>query len=158
MIQEFKIPRNRVVKVEKVKRQLLKNVTMTMSKDGDVFLEGEPEPLLLVENVIKAIGRGFPPTTALLLLDENYQLVIIPVRGTQNTIKRLLARVIGRDGRAKKMIETRTQAKLCIFGKTVSLIGDDDAITRATTAVEDLLSGRKHAFVYNKLEKMKRFA
>ena len=43
------------------------------SKEGDVFLEGEDAlGLYSAREVVKAIGRGFNPEIALLLLKQDY--------------------------------------------------------------------------------------
>jgi len=158
MIHEIKIPRSRTKILIKVRESLEKHTKTNIipSVDGDVEIDGAPENLLIAVDIVKAIGRGFSPEIAFELLNEKKQLAVITVKGTENTIKRLMSRVIGRGGTAKRNIERLTESHICIFGKTVSVIGESDAVTVACTAVEDLLSGRKHAFVYSKLEKIKR--
>ena len=39
-------------------------------------------------------------------------------------------RVIGKDGSTRKTIEDLTNTDICVYGKTVSIIGDFDDVTR----------------------------
>lgn len=158
MIQRVVIPRRRMVVLGK-KRQDLERATHTqLSVSGtEAVIEGEAEGVLTATNVVKAIGRGFSAAKAFLLLDEECQLHVISLQGeTEKTITRLMSRVIGRQGKAKKTIERLTGAHLCIRGKTVAVLGESEAVERAAGAVDDLLDGRKHSYVYAKLEKMNR--
>ena len=75
---------------------------------------------------------------------------------SEKTVKRLLSRVIGKKGKAKNIIERLSGATICIYGKTVSVIGTPQSSAVASSAVEDLLEGRTHGYVYSKLEKRKR--
>jgi ribosomal RNA assembly protein len=120
----------------------------------DVEIEGPAEKILVAKDIVKAIGRGFSPKDALGLLKEGYQLVVITLRGEkENTVKRLMGRVIGRKGTTRHIIERETGAKITVFGKTVAIIGDDESSWNARQAVEELLSGRTHGYVYRRLIK-----
>jgi ribosomal RNA assembly protein len=163
MLQFLKIPARRIPALLGKKGAVKKRIEsstktrLKVQRSGEVEIDGEPEGQLTAMEIVKAIGRGFPPEKAMELLDENRQLSVISLQGqTEKTIKRLLSRVIGQQGRAKRNIERLTGASIRISGKTVSILGDSQALDMACTAVEDLLAGRTHAFVYSKLEKMKR--
>jgi len=92
-------------------------------------------------------------------LDEEYYLEIIDIKDfsgkSKNRMKVLKGRVIGSEGKAKKMIERYTDTKISIYGKTISIIGKWDKIIIAKKAVEMLLSGSLHSSVYKFLEKQK---
>jgi ribosomal RNA assembly protein len=104
--------------------------------------------------IVKAIGRGFSPEKAMLLLREDYELRVITLQGeSEKTIKRLMARVIGSRGATRKIIEHDTNCLVSVYGKTVSIIGKTDEITAAEDAVENILKGRSHGFVYSRLRK-----
>lgn len=163
MFQAIKIPEKRVSallgKRGKTKKHLEQS-THTMVKvqrEGDVEISGELEGVMVATEIVKAIGRGFPEEKAFLLLNDENQLAVISLQGeTEKTIKRLFGRVIGKQGKAKRQIERLTGASLCVFGKTIAVVGSAEAVSRATSAVDDLLGGRKHAYVYAKLEKINR--
>jgi ribosomal RNA assembly protein len=117
---------------------------------SDVEIAGEDAPgVLRARDIVTAIGRGFAPRIALWLLKEDSCFDTVSLKDeTENTVKRLMARVIGKGGSAKRKIERNTGAKLCIFGKTVSFVGSHENVRRARKFVEMLLDGRPHAKVF----------
>jgi len=119
---------------------------------AEIQIDGDPENQLKTSEIIKAIGRGFSPEIALKLMDEDFQLDVINIKGSPNTIKRLLSRVIGTNGKAKKNIENLTGASIAVYGKTVSIIGDYKHMENARVAIEMLLAGRKHTTVWRYME------
>ena len=72
---------------------------------------------------------------------------------SEKTIKRLMARVIGSRGATRKILEKDTNCLVSVYGKTVSLIGKLDDIDAAEKAVEELLRGRSHGYVYSRLNR-----
>jgi ribosomal RNA assembly protein len=132
----------------------LEKVTNTKITVGDgVVIEGEALEVLTAHNMVLAIARGFSPKDAALLLDEDYFIDVISLRGeTPKSEKRLMARVIGRGGAAKKTIEDETGARLAIYGKTISIIGRAEEQTHAREAVELLVKGKTHTYVFKRLK------
>lgn len=128
--------------------------------EEDVEIEGEdPLAVMRTKDIIKAYGRGFEFEDALDLVDEDYILEIFNMsefsgksRNRQIVLK---GRVIGARGKAKKMIEKYSGAKMVVYGKTVSLIGRWDNVRLAREAVELLLGGAKHSGVFKMLEERK---
>ncbi len=137
----------------KVKRGIEKATGTTIEINSGVEIEGNSLGVLKARDIVKAIGRGFSPEKAMLLLKEENRLIIISMEGkSRKTIKRLFARVIGTNGRTKRIIERNTHTCLSVFGKTVSVIGKWDSAERAEEAVEMLLQGKTHTYVYKFLE------
>ncbi|MCC5994194.1 MAG: KH domain-containing protein [Candidatus Aenigmarchaeota archaeon] len=126
-------------------------------EDQEAVIEGEdPLIILRVKEVFRALNRGFDLDSALYLLDENYFLEIIDVKEYGKTRERQLqlkGRVIGRKGSIKKMIEEKTNTKICIHGKTISIIGRWENLQVAKRAIEMLLEGKMHSSVQRFLEK-----
>lgn len=130
------------------------------SKEGDVTLSGS-DPILLysAREVIKAIGRGFNPETAISLLKQDYALEIVSLMDyakTKNDVVRLKGRVIGSEGKSRRTIEGLCMVSIVVYGKTVGIIGEIQGVTLARRAVESLLSGSPHANVYKWLERQRR--
>ena len=127
------------------------------SKEGDVFLEGEDAlGLYSAREVVKAIGRGFNPEIALLLLKQDYMFEMINMLDyikSKNSMIRLKGRVIGAEGRSRKTIEELTETYISVYGKTIGIIGFSENVAIAKKAVESLLSGSPHSSVYKWLEK-----
>jgi len=112
------------------------------------------ENLLKAVNVDRAISVGFSPDRAHALLDDDYFLDVIELRDlgiSKKDYERLLGRVIGEKGKAKRLIEEVTETYLSIYRGKVAIIGTAENIEAARHAVRMLLQGRQHATVYRYL-------
>jgi len=132
------------------------------STEGEVYIEGieggDPLKALRVADVIKAIGRGFSPENAFTLLDDDFLLfdVISIDNFTSKTLKRVKGRVIGRNGRTRRVIENIAGVKISVYGKTIGIIGYSHQIRTAHDAIEMLINGSPHSAVYSFLERKRR--
>ena len=164
---ELKVPKNRVAviigKEGSVKKDIEEATNTKLnidSKEGDVFVSGEDAlGLYTAREIIKAIGRGFNPDIAKLLLKPDYIFEIVDLREfvkSKEAILRLKGRVIGKEGKSRRLIEELTECSVSVFGKTISIIGLPESAANARQAVESLLRGSTHANVYKWLEKRRR--
>jgi ribosomal RNA assembly protein len=164
---DLKIPKERVAvligkkgEVKKQIEELTKTKIIVDSKEGDVEVFGEDSIMIFnVKEVIKAIARGFNPEVALDLLKQDYSLELLDINDyvkNQNQLIRQKGRLIGKEGRARKNIEHLTETNICVYGKTVGIIGRYENSSIARRAVDSLLSGSPHANVYKWLEKQRR--
>ncbi len=166
-IYELKIPKERVAvligKGGKIKKEI-ESTTKTKikvdSKEGDIFISGEDGiGLYNAREVIRAIGRGFNPDIALLLLKPDYAFEIVNIADyskSKESMVRLKGRVIGREGKSRRLIEELTESYVSVYGKTICVVGTAESATAARHAVESLLKGSTHANVYRWLEKKRR--
>jgi ribosomal RNA assembly protein len=128
------------------------------SKSGDVTVtDGEhPELQLNARDVISAIAAGFSPEKAFKLFDNDYYFFAYDIRDFSGKdykdISRMKARVIGSEGRTRKLVEELAEVEMSVFGNSVAIIGDLMALDIARRAVEMLLDGSEHAAVYHFLE------
>jgi len=131
------------------------------SGSGDVCVSSTEEtedPFLVIKarDFVTAVGRGFNPETAFTLLDDDIYLEIINLKlvvGTnEKKIMRFRGRIIGREGRTRKVIEEATGTKISVFGHTVGIIGIYERLKVAREAIYLLLEGSKHGTVYAYLE------
>lgn len=160
MMESLKIPEERkgvlIGKEGKVKSRIEGSTGTEISVDQDVEIRGQPLDVLKAKNIVKAIGRGFPPSKAMKLRDENRRLVVITLsEETKKGMKRIFSRIIGRNGRCRKKIENFTKTDLCVYGKTISIIGNWDDAEDAAEIVDLLISGKPHSYVYRRLEELK---
>lgn len=160
MIDEIKIPEQRkgVLIGEKglVKTEIGKKTNTVISIDDGIEIEGEALNVLKAKEIIKAIGRGFSPEKAFKLLDDEFRLIIISLgQETDKSMRRMFSRIIGRNGRCKRKVEMRTNTDICIYGKTVSIIGDWRDVEKASEVIDLLLRGKPHSYVYKRLEEMR---
>ena len=165
---ELKVPKNRVAviigKEGRVKKEI-EGATKTKldidSREGDVFVSGEDAlGLYTAREIIKAIGRGFNPDIAKLLLKPDYIFEIVDLSEfagkSKEVMLRLKGRVIGKEGKSRKLIEELTECNVSVFGKTIGIIGLPEPTSSARRAIESLLKGSNHASVYKWLEKRRR--
>ena len=164
---ELKIPKERVAvligKDGEVKNHIENETCVSLdinSEDGDVVIKGKDAlKLYATQDVVKAIGRGFNPEIAILMLKPDYtfdMLDIMEFARTKKDMLRLKGRIIGADGKSRKTIEDLTETHICVYGKTVGIIGEISNVGSARRAIESLLSGSPHANVYHWLEKQRR--
>ena len=165
---ELKVPKNRIAviigKEGKIKKEIEESTKTKLdidSKEGDVFISGEDAlGLYTAREIIRAIGRGFNPEIAKLLLKPDYIFEVIDVSEyvgkSKDAMLRLKGRVIGKEGKSRRIIEELTECSISIFGKTISIIGLPESAADARQAVEFLLRGSTHANVYKWLEKRRR--
>lgn len=130
-------------------------VSVTRGEDAD------PVRSLKGPRIVKAIARGFPPESALRLLDDvdgDEKMVIYEsinikkATGSDGETRAKKGRLIGRDGRTRELMEELTGAEVRIYGKTFGAIGTPEQVDVATTAAEMLLDGAPHGTVYSYME------
>ncbi len=164
---EIKIPQERVAvlvgKEGATKKEIEEQTQckLQISKEGDVTIEGvDPLLLYITREIVHAIGRGFNPKIALNLLKTDYILELIDLKDalgkSRNTQERLKGRIIGTAGKSREEIERLSETNICVYGKTVGIIGEVSHATLAREAIAMLLSGSMHKTVYQYLEKKRR--
>jgi len=164
---DLKVPKERVAiligKNGEIKKRIEESTNCKLkidSEEGDVFITGTDSiGLYEAREVIRAIARGFNPDISCLLLKQDYMLDVIDLRDyapTKNAQIRLKGRVIGQEGRARRVIEELTETHISVYGKTISIIGEIMNVGLAKIAIEKLLEGGMHAGVYKELEKKRR--
>ena len=130
------------------------------SKQGEVSINDEEgkDPLIIikVENIIKAIGRGFSPDKALLLMNDDSDFFSFNLHDyvgkKESHVRRLKSRVIGREGKTKQVLEELTDSKISVYGHTISIISDMEKMNILKKSIDMLLTGSKQATVYRFIE------
>jgi len=136
------------------------------SQTGDIQITlmptaQDPTVLFRAKEVVTAIGRGFSPENAFRLLrNDETMLEVIDLRETVGRsladMKRLKGRVIGKEGKTRRIIEELTEADICVYGHTISILGEIDQVAIAKEAVRMLIKGSLHGTVYRFLHKKRR--
>jgi ribosomal RNA assembly protein len=113
--------------------------------------------LMKAQNIVRAIGYGFSPERAFRLLEDDQVLEVIDVRqyvgDKPNHLKRVLGRVIGEEGKARRNLEELTGTYISIYGPYVAIIGDYETANIAKKAIEMLVEGRMHSTVYKYIDR-----
>jgi ribosomal RNA assembly protein len=162
----LKIPKERVAVLIGKEGSIKKKVeeeTATLIKidsdDGDVLIKGEDAlKLYTCREIVKAIGRGFNPEIALLLLKYDYSFEMISLNELlkPGAMERIKGRIIGTEGKSRKTIEELTRCYISVYGKTVGIIGQIENVAIARQAIESLIKGSMHSSVYKFLERKRR--
>jgi arCOG04150 universal archaeal KH domain protein len=168
-----KVPRERVGALVgpdgRVKENIEKKLKIGLridSQTGDIQITltptaKDPTVLLSAKEVLTAIGRGFSPEHAFRLLeDDETVLEVIDLREqvgrSPSDMKRLKGRVIGKEGKTRRIIEELTEANVSVYGHTISIIGRMDQVYTAKEAVRMLIRGSLHCSVYRYLHRKRR--
>jgi ribosomal RNA assembly protein len=64
----------------------------------------------------------------------------------------LKSRVIGKEGKTKRVLEELTDSKISVYGHTISIISDMEKMNILKKSIDMLLTGSKHATVYRFVE------
>ena len=169
----LKIPRERVGvligpegKTKKHVEEKLKVELQIDSQAGDVIVTmaekaDDPSMLFKAKDLITAIGRGFSPEHAFRLVrDEEAMLDLIDLRSvfgkSDADIKRVQGRIIGTNGKTRRIIEELTGTNVSVYGHTVGIIGTVEQVQIAREAIEMLVKGSMHGTVYRFLQRKRR--
>jgi len=158
MLKHMRIPAVRISiligKKGEVKHRIEKELDVKIQINDEITIEGEDVLHILdAENIIKAIGRGFPPDKALLLLKEGYTIEIIPLPKDKRQLIRIRSRIIGKEGRAKANLERLTNTHASVSGKSVAIIGQYERADIARQAIHRFIKGYSHRSIWSWLEK-----
>ena len=150
----------------RVKRHIEEKLGVKLEVESDaggvtVTLKDEvtdPSLLFKAKDVVTAIGRGFAPEQALRLIrDEEAIFDLMDLRDTfgrsESDIKRVKGRIIGMDGKTRRLIEELTSADVVVYGHTVGIIGNFEQVNAARSAVQMLIDGSQHHTVYRFLQR-----
>ncbi len=165
---DLRIPKERIAILIGTKGEVKKEVEEQTkckievdSKEGDVTITSKDAvEIVTAREVVKAIGRGFNPEIAYQLLKPNYMLEIIDIQDYVGKSKkdeiRVKGRIIGTEGKSRKVIEDLTDTYISVYGKTIAIIGEIDHIGLTRRAIESLLAGSPHSTIYAWLEKQRK--
>ena len=119
------------------------------------------DQLIKAKNIIEAISYGFDYNDAQNLRSDDYTLEIIDLKDyvdkdKANHISRIKARIIGEDGRAKRVLQELTDTNIVIGDRYIAILGLYDNVKIAREALEMLIHGRQHATVYRWIQNWRR--
>ena len=164
---ELRVPKERVAVIigekgsirRRIEKETSTKVYVNTSEEYVAISAEDNLNVYLCKDIIKAIARGFNPDIALRLLNEENTFEIVDIKEysnkSRNKLIRLRSRVIGKDGKARKNIEQMTNTDICVYGKTVGIIGSVGNVLIAKQAITKLLGGSPHSNVYRAIEDRK---
>lgn len=144
---------SKVIKNKKKLERLL-NVKIII-KSEEISVEGIPENEYIAEKVIDAINFGFPVPIALLIKEEDFLFEILEIKKYthRKDLEIIRARIIGKEGKTLKTLNTLTDCHFELKDNSVGIIGSPELIKNAQNAVIFIIQGSKQANVYSFLEK-----
>ena len=134
------------------------------SKTGEIVIRTNGnieniQPFKAME-IVTAIGRGFSPENAMVLLKGENTLHVIDLRElvgkSPAQVERIKGRIIGEGGKARKNMEKLSGNKISVYGRNVSVIGETNRLKDAVDAISSISKGSMHGAVYHKLESANR--
>jgi len=132
-------------------------IKLSIAEEGEIEITSEdPVGEWRSLEIIKAIGRGFEPRTALKLLDEEYVFKLVSLKEIFPSEKqriRYKSRVIGTGGKVKTTIEEIADVHISIYGNTIGIIGKMEGVGLAGKAIDMILNGSSHGSVFMMLRK-----
>ena len=159
-MEEIYIPNERS-RILKQKPAMLKRLgelckcSLRLEDSNCIIVDGDGYAVFEAKGVIQPFGRGFSMRMAELLLKDGFYFSSISMRditSNKSRIKNMKARLIGRDGKAKRYMESVSGALIAVYGDTVSFIGSTEAIEEAEAAAKAILKGSSHRLAYNRME------
>lgn len=171
MEQYLKIPKDRIGAMigpgGEVKREIEKRTGIKVDVDsetGEVTMNydhaRDPAMVLKVNDLVKAIGRGFSPDRAFRLLKDEFYFALMDIHDyvgkNPDHMRRMKSRLIGTGGKTRRIIEELSEAELSVYGDTVAIIGSAEALDIAKTALDMILNGSEHSGAYSYLEHTRR--
>lgn len=168
----LKIPQERIGVLigpdGRVKKRIEKAFGATLNIDSEsgsveIILDAGAKDVAViftVQNIVKAVGRGFSPDRAQRLMDEDYDLIVIDLEEyagrSKNALDRIRGRIIGKGGKSRDALEELTETMISVYGGTVAIIGKPEMLEVAREAVLMLVKGAFHKTVWNYLYAQRR--
>jgi ribosomal RNA assembly protein len=116
--------------------------------------EGDPFKAI---SVVEAVARGFSPQRAIRLMEPETYLEVMDLRDfagkSDNSLERIRGRIIGLNGKSRKVIEELTKCYVSVYGRTVAIIGEVTEVKLAEESIRMLATGSRHRSVYNMLQR-----
>lgn len=114
--------------------------------------------MFTAKDIVSAIGRGFSPEHAFRLIrndDEIFDYVDLrAIFGRSDSdIRRVKGRIIGSNGKTRRLIEELTETSLVIYGHTIGIIGTYNQVEVARNAIQMIIKGSQHTTVYKFLQR-----
>lgn len=118
----------------------------------------DPSTLFTAKNVVTAIGRGFSPDHAFRLIRNDEEIFdFIDLRvvfgRSESDMRRMKGRIIGSNGKTRRLIEELSESSLVIYGHTIGIIGTFEQVDIARNAIQMILNGSQHLTVYKFLQR-----
>lgn len=160
-MEQILIPQKRAKLLKNIRKEAEEelNCNIEIIDENSVVIKGDAYAEYNAKNVIQAFGRGFGMERARRLLDDEYYFKFVNLKDflkNEEQMRRIKARIIGKNGKTKLYIEEVSGAYISIYGHTIGIIGTTGQIGIASAALQILLEGGTHKKAYRTIERMRR--
>jgi ribosomal RNA assembly protein len=130
------------------------NVSLSI-KGKQVTYEGEAVDEYEAELVLQAMAFGFSYKKAIQLLETDMAYKVIGMKQftKRKDMEEVRSRVIGKEGKTKRIIEHITDCDIIINGNDIGIIGPSLQVEAAIVGLGNLIRGTKEANTYAYLER-----
>ena len=92
------------------------------SNTNEVTINGsDAEKIFVAKRVVELVGRGFSPTSAGKVFDDNYCAELVDMRDfgakERKQRERMVGRLIGTRGKTKAVMEKETGTEIIVYGR-----------------------------------------
>ncbi|MEK6888890.1 MAG: KH domain-containing protein [Nanoarchaeota archaeon] len=146
----------KISELKKERKNLEDQLKVKISLTGKlVFIEGDSVAEYEASIVMEAMQLGFSVKKALALKDPEMKFLRLHIRDftRRKNLKDVRARIIGKEGKTKRTIESISDCDIVISDSEVGIIGSTESIEDATTAIKNIIKGSKQANAYRYLER-----
>ncbi len=144
--------------IKKNKAEIERKLNVKITIVGNrVSYEGDSLDEYEASLVFEAISFGFSIKVALNLKIEDNTFKVIHIKEhTRRKLKDVKSRLIGTEGKTRRIISDISNCFVLINESDVGIIGYVEDVENACTAVINLIRGSKQANMYQYLERMNR--
>ena len=150
----FRVLGKNKANIKAIEKEL--DVKIDASDSGEITINSEDsyKEYLCLE-IIRAVSLGFNIETALSLKNEDFMFKTIPLKNIvkKSRIGPIKGRIIGTEGKSKRVVEDLTETAIAVGDNVVGIIGSSQNVEIANAAIDMLIHGAPHAIVYKHLEK-----
>lgn len=148
-------------KIRKLKRRLESALNANLIFSGEkVSIESKKDDALAEyygEKILEALDFGFDFASAIQLKKEDFMFEKIHIKDyvRQSRLRAVRGRIIGKEGRAIKVLSQLADCRMKIFDYDVGVIGKTEDVDVCILALKKLIGGAPHSKVYAFLERSK---
>ena len=149
------IIQDKVIRVIQARKDLEKELEVKIENKGkEITITGTPDKEYIAEQVLEAVGMGFPINVALMIKEDDVIMEKINVKQftKRNDLLRIRGRIIGTEGKTKKTISHLADCFIEMRDNDIAILGYPENVEIAKEAIISIIRGAKQANAYAYLE------
>lgn len=146
---------NRIRKSNLKKLEKLLNITLTFSNNSAIIKSSKNDSFAeyIAVKIIEAVGFGFNLDNALQLQDTDYVFRRIGIKARTRKASTAAGRILGKGGKAKKILEKISHCSIILKDYTVGIIGKTENVEAVSKAIFAIIRGAPSIKAIGRLEK-----